>query len=76
MMMTEGCVTDIFLVSSEPVYMYIHSFMRILKVLFPYFNIIAPRFSRGKPGVVGESSGRLSQEDASEEEEEGEVVPH
>ena len=35
---------------------------------------IASRCSGGKQGVVGESGGRLSQEDASEEEEEGEVV--
>ena len=52
------------------------------KLLKYYFLIsfvllyIAPRCSGGKQGVVGESGSRLSQEDASEEEEEGEVVPH
>ena len=61
----------------EPVYKFIHE-----KLLKYYFLIsfvllyIASRCSGGKQGVVGESGGRLSQEDASEEEEEGEVVPH
>ena len=51
--------------------MYIHSF---LKALFSLYYCIAPGCSGDKQGVAGESGSRLSQEDASEEKEEGEIV--